>query len=481
MTIFKNRWFWLCLPLLVIVLALSVSDTARRYTFYGPALIASAGAKLACSGVYLMGRTPEEVIRRDVNKFDPAMKLASFQFDDVHQIASATVLGIIERSALYRPGIGCTLMVDTTVEQLLIQAEGIEVARQSPRPQAWPEGDVVTLPRRGKNIDWQQLDQGIDDAFEDLTENKTVDTRAVLVVHDGKIIAERYADGFDNKSRFLSWSASKSITSALIGTLVTDGKLALHAPAPVVEWALKDDPRHAISLHHLLTMTTGLEFSENYIPGNDSTEMLFSQAQMGGYAANKPLAFPPGTLWAYSSGTTNILSRILFDTTGGNLKSVHDYAWQRFFKPLGMTSAVFEPDVRGAFVGSSYFHATAQDWARFGLLYLNRGRVGDQQLLSGDWVSYSHTPTPLAPQGKYGAQFWLNAGNPSRDEGLMMPNLPKDTYMAMGFNDENIVIVPSKNAVVIRLGWSTSGTRFDTNRHFSAILAALPDTMPETI
>jgi len=475
--ILKNKWFWLSLPLIFIVVALSVSDMARRITFYSPHMIAGAGAKLVCSGVFVMRREPEEVIKRDMENFyTPLMKFASFDFDLDKKTVSATVLGFITKTALYRPGVGCTLMIETTTEELLAQAKGIDENDRKYRAKEWPLGDVVTLNRDSKYIDWQQLEKAVDGAFEDNTEDKIIDTRAIVVVQNGKIIAQRFAEGFDENSRFLSWSASKSILSALIGTMVTDGTLALNGPAPVPEWSNVSDPRHDITLHHLLTMTSGLEFTERYIPDNDSTDMLFKNGHMGDYAVAKVLEYQPGVKWSYSSGTTNILSRILFDTSGGNLKSVYDYAWQRFFEPVGMTSAVFEPDVHGAFVGSSFFHATAQDWARFGLLFLNKGMVGDKRVLSEDWVKYSHTPTPLAPQGMYGAQFWLNGGHPTNHEGLMSPDLPKDTYMARGYNKEEIAIIPSKNAVIVRLGWTTLGATFDTNKHFSQILTALPST-----
>jgi len=473
----KKKWILIGLPIVTVAIFLSVSDTARRFTFYGMSMAASAGAKLACSGVYAMGREPDEVIKRDLRPFyAPLLEYASFDFDLEKQTAEATMLGLVSRTALYRPGVGCTVMIDTDREELLDQSRGIEDAQLVNRPGDWPEGDVVTLDNSLENIDWLQLEKGITGAFEDNTENKIIDTRAIIVVYEGRIIAEQYADGFDGYSRFMSWSASKSITSALIGTLVTDGKLALHDPAPVHEWASESDPRHAITLHHLLTMTSGLEFSEPYLPGNDSTDMLFKTARMGDFAAGKPLFKQPGELWAYSSGTTNLLSRILFDTVGGNLKSTHDYVWERFFEPVGMTSAIFDTDVFGSHVGSSFFYASARDWARFGLLYLNEGKVGDRQILSKEWVEYSHTPTPLAPKGMYGAQFWLNGGHPTGDdEGLMMPDCPKDMYMASGYNEQRIAIVPSKKAVVVRLGWTTLGARFDTNKHFSQILAAIPD------
>jgi len=473
--ILKNKWLWGGAAILAIVAFLFCTDTGRRFNHDTMAMGAGVGAKLACSGIYLMGRDPDEVVKRDLRPFmDPLLKSARFEFDAEKQTATATMWGLVTRTALYRPGVGCTIMIDTDRAELLAQAEGIKDDPRDHRPAEWPAGDVVTLDQRAADIDWQQLDKAIDGAFEDTTENKTIDTRAILVVYDGKIIAERYADGFNDRSRFLSWSASKSVASALIGTLVSDGKLGLHDPAPIAEWSSEDDPRHEISLHHLLTMTSGLEFVEHpYSPGNDSVVMLFEKAKMGEYAANKPLFKTPGTFWAYSSGTTNLLSRILFDQLGGSLKLVHDYSWARFFKPAGMTSAIFETDAAGAHVGSSSFYATAQDWARFGLLFLNEGRMGDQQVLSKEWVAYSHRLTPLAPKGMYGAQFWLNGGHPSGEGGLMMPDCPKDLYMANGFNGQHIAIVPSKNAVVVRLGW-TNGARFDTNKYFSEILKAIP-------
>jgi len=469
-------WTGLLLAALALGIYLYLSPTARLFTLSGISMGNGVGAKLACSGVYLMGRGRDEVIERDLRPFyHPLLKFTRFDFDREKQIATASMFGLASRSALYRPGVGCTLMIDTSREELLQQSTGIKETQLVKRAWDWPAGDVVTLDKASEAVDWPQLELAIADAFEDNTENKIIDTRAIIVVYDGEIIAEKYADGFDTNSLFLSWSASKSVTSALIGTLVSDGRLSLQDPAPVPEWVSGTDPRRSISLHHLLTMTSGLEFSEPYIPDSDSTDMLFKTARMGDFAASKPLYEEPGELWAYSSGTTNLLSRILFDTVGGNLKSVHDYAWQRLFEPAGMTSAVFEPDVSGSHVGSSYFYATARDWARFGLLYLNEGKVGDQQILSRQWVVYSRTPTPLAPKGMYGAQFWLNAGHPERDEGLMMPDCPKDMYMAAGFNDQWIAVTPSKNAVVVRLGWTNDAKRFDTNRHFSQILAALPN------
>ncbi|MFC3050484.1 serine hydrolase domain-containing protein [Kordiimonas pumila] len=437
-------------------------------------MAAGAAAKLACSGVFVMGRTEADVIARDLRPFEyPLLTKTEFEFDKDLKTASA-ISGTAKRTALYRPGLGCTLMVDTDRDTLLAQSADIEVKPVHYTNEPWPAGDQVVISQKDPAIDWVQLDQAVSDAFTDTTEGQTLDTRAVLVVYDGKIVAEKYADGFDSNSRFLAWSASKSVTSALIGTMVTDGQLALDAPAPVATWSNPDDPRHAITLHHLLNMASGLEFSEPYTLGHDSTTMLFNKADMGGYAADKPLEHAPNTKWYYSSGTTNLLAKILSEKAGGSVKALYDYSWEQFFGPVGMHSAIFEPDVSGSYVGSSYFYATARDWARFGLLYLNEGRVGGQQILSKEWVEATKTPTPLAPRHQYGMQFWNNGGTPMPAEGRMFPDLPADTFMALGHNTQSIAMIPSRKAVIIRFGWTTGKEPYGMNSRFAAILKALP-------
>ncbi|MBL4839104.1 MAG: serine hydrolase [Kordiimonadaceae bacterium] len=481
MKFLKNKWFWISLPFIAVSLTLVVSDMARRFIIYSPTMLAAASAKIACSSVFVMNRDPEEVLARDIKEFyGGLMKVSNISFDMEEKSVTGTVLGVIARKAIYRPGVGCTVLIDVEKETLLAQAEGITEAVSVHRPEVWPKGDTVLLSKDDTSVDWVALETAIDGAFEDNTENKTIDTRAIIVVKDGKTIAERYAQPFGPDTRFLGWSASKSVMSALIGTMVMDGKLQLDAPAPVAEWRAEGDPRRKISLSHLLTMSSGLEFSEPYIPNNDSTDMLFKSPRMGDFAASKPLYKEPGSFWYYSSGTTNLLGRIFFETAGGTLQASHSLAHKRLFEPLGMTSAMFEPDTSGAFVGSSYFYATARDWARFGLLYLNDGKVGDKQILSKEWVDYSHEPIEQAPRREYGAQFWLNAGNPdeSLNLGPKLPDVPRDYYMASGYNNQHVGIVPSKNAIVVRLGWTTLGSSFDLNGHFAAILNALPVAAP---
>lgn len=432
---------------------------------------AGAAAKVACSGLFVSGFTLEQ-ITRDVERLAPPVTQGfNYEIDREKGTVVATKAGA-SRTALYRPGLGCTLVVETDVDTLLRQAQGMVPPRQRFRRHPWPEGDRVDTGHLPPGIDAAALSRTMDEALKDETPGGEIDTRALVVVHHGRIVAERYAPGYSSDTRFLGWSASKSVTSALIGTLVSDGKLALDAPAPVAAWRGADDPRRAITLRQLLTMSSGLAFREGrYAPGDDSAMMLFERGDMGAYAAAQPLAHQPDEVFSYSSGTTNILGRVLLDATGGSVVAGESYARHRLFDQAGMTSAVFERDESGAVVGSSYFFATARDWARFGLLHLNRGKINGRQILAPEWVDFVRAPSRA--EDRYGGQFWRN--DPSDDDSgsLRFADLPPDAYFALGHNTQIVGIFPSQDAVIVRLGWTTGRGRFDLNKHFAALLGSL--------
>lgn len=339
------------------------------------------------------------------------------------------------------------------------------------RPAPWPAGDTVDLARLPPGVDRAALDKAVADTFADETPDNAIATRAIVVVYDGRIVAERYAPGFTKATRLLGWSASKSVEATLVGTFVASGKLALDTPPPVPEWKTQGDPRGKITLRQLLNMSSGLKFVEPYLPGTDSTAMLFESPDMGAYAATQPLAHPPGTVWSYSSGTANLLSRIAFQLSGGTLASYEAYAQDHLFRPAGMTSAMYEPDKSGNFVGSSYLYATARDWARFGLIYLNDGTINGTRILPASWTAFVRTPAPADARKGYGAQFWLNAIEDGKRE---LSHLPADYFGAEGHNGQYISIFPSRHAVIVRLGWTTGSAIFDRDKHFAAMLAALP-------
>ncbi|HVZ68364.1 MAG TPA: serine hydrolase [Rhizomicrobium sp.] len=454
-----------------VVLAIGILTPYGPYVVNGLPVSAGVSAQLACGGVFVSSRRLDDVVRQDVMRLSPLTRLNKYALDEANMSVSVASLWVT-RTSVYRPGVGCTLLVNSTADKLREQSKGFVAMPMAPRPGLWPEGDDVNLVQLPPDIDRAALDRAVMDSFTDDTPNHDIDTRAIIVVYNGRIVAERYAPGYDRNTRFLGWSASKSVEATLVGTLVASGKLALDKPPPVPEWKDGNDPRSKITLRQLLNMSSGLEFHEPYDPGSDSTAMLFQSHDMGAYAAAKPLAHPPGAFWSYSSGTANILARLVFQAAGGTLVSSQAYMREHLFGPAGMTSAIFEPDESGDFVGSSYLYATARDWARFGLLYLNRGTLNGRRILPESWSAFVSTPAPADPDKGYGAQFWLNAmSKPGTRE---FPHLPADFYAAEGHNDEHVAIFPSRNVVIVRLGWTVGEAEFNRDKHFSAILAALP-------
>jgi CubicO group peptidase (beta-lactamase class C family) len=292
----------------------------------------------------------------------------------------------------------------------------------------------------------------VDDAFREPGPDTKRNTQAIVVVLGDQIIVEKYKTGFDENTPLLGWSMSKSVTNAFVGILVKEGLLDIMKPAPVAAWEKEGDPRGKITLDMLLRMSSGLEFEESYAPFKDATYMLYASRSMAEYAQAKPLQAALDKKWVYSSGTTNIIARIVRDKTGGTLASMKKYFNERLFDKLGMVSAIIEADASGSLVGSSYMFATARDWARFGLFIKNDGIWKNERILPKGWVKYSSTPTPKAPMGKYGAHFWLNAGERENPLNRTYPSLPRDLVYLSGFNNQVVAIIPSKDIVVVRIG-----------------------------
>jgi CubicO group peptidase (beta-lactamase class C family) len=308
----------------------------------------------------------------------------------------------------------------------------------------WPEGELPAA------VDLGPL---LDEAFDDASPLAT--THAVVVVHHGRIVVERYHGALEHFDRpptpvtadtpLLSWSMAKSVLHAVVGLLVGAGRLDLDAPAPVPEWADPADPRHAITLRQLLAMRDGLDFVEDYVDDrvSDTIQMLFGdrQSDMANFAADRPLAAPPGTRFNYSSGTSNIISGAVARTVGPG----EDYArflHDRLFSPLSMRSADPEFDEAGTWLASSYLRATARDWARFGLFYLRDGVWDGARLLPAGWVDDARTMVSNDEDGEpYGAHWW----------GLPGDN-PLGTFRASGYEGQSISICPALDLVVVRLG-----------------------------
>jgi CubicO group peptidase (beta-lactamase class C family) len=426
-------------------------------------------AKIMCSAVFVSGLEQERVEQEELRPY----WYVQADVDDSAGTVTARLFGMAPRTAVYREGLGCTLAIDASVEQLRAQVPELE-ARPQLAAQPWPVGDVVAK-QELPGVDAELLADAVDHAFAEPDPDRPLLTRALLVVYRDQLIAERYAEGITVDTRLPGWSMTKSVNAALIGILDGQGALDIDAPAPVPDW--ESDERAQITLDQLLRMSSGLEFEEVYGPLSDATAMLFESHSSAHVAMAKPLAAAPDTVWSYSSGTSNVLAWIVREAVEreGGWSAYASFPRRVLFDPIGMTSAVMEPDASGTFVASSFMHATARDWARFGLLHLHDGVWQGQRILPEGFVAYVSTATKTAPIGEYGAQWWTNAGAPGNPSERRFPSAPTDAYQASGFQGQAIVVIPSRDAVIVRLGMTHDRTLLDLDGVIGRVLAALPE------
>ncbi|MFV2039433.1 MAG: serine hydrolase domain-containing protein [Acidimicrobiales bacterium] len=306
---------------------------------------------------------------------------------------------------------------------------------------AWPTGELADADPTGR------VEELLDRAFPDPPGEPYGATLALVVVHRGQLVAERYGVTTGPDEALISWSMAKSVTHALVGVLVKGGALRLQHRAPVPEWADPEDPRHPITLDHLLRMVPGTEFNEDYLDETNShcIEMLFGsgQADMAAYTAMLPRVAAADSVFNYSSGTTNLITRAMADIVGSG--EVFE-AWMRraLFNPIGMSSATPGFDGAGTWVGSSFLNATARDFAKFGLLYQRDGVWDGERLLPEGWVDQARTVRAHADDGRaYGSHWWI------WDE-------EREVFAAQGYETQRILVDPASDVVVVRLGKTPS-------------------------
>jgi len=326
-----------------------------------------------------------------------------------------------------------------------------------------------------------QLARAIDDMF---TAPGVGETRAVVLIANGKLAAERYAPGYDKNTRFVSWSMAKTVTGVLIGMLVSDGLLALDEPAPVPLWQRPGDPRSSITLRHLLQMRSGLRHTEAGDPPYQSSEvrMLFLDGRddMARWAEEQPLEAAPGTKFEYSTSTSVILADIAAraltssDQPEARRKAVADYLQLRLFGPLGMTSIVPEFDARGTLIGGSLMHATARDWAKFGEFLRRKGRApGGEQLVPQRWIEAMLTPSPV--RANYGFHVWLNRPVPEGEDQPLFPDrAPQSLFALIGHMGQYVLVSPEQRITLVRLGHSDAKERKALLEQAADVLALYP-------
>jgi CubicO group peptidase (beta-lactamase class C family) len=398
-----------------------------------------------CAAAFTSHVDPDRMFREEQM---PTMRVIAwavrYDVDRERREVHTSVLGGFGSRAVYRDGLGCVLVHgDVTVPD----AAGVKVAPIDPAFSAQVVEATDPAMRRA-----------LDMAFAEPNPAKPRLTKAVVVLHDGKLIAERYAAGYGPDTPIWGHSLSKSITQALVGVLVREGKLTVAQAAPLAAWNTSGDPRHTVTVDQLLRMTSGLPFDETDDPVNPMARMWFLQNDMAAFATQQTLAHAPGTSWAYSNVGYVLLSRIAMDAVGAHdAVAAERFIHDELFAPLGMRSAVIETDLAGTPIGSSHVYASARDFARFGQLYLDDGVAGGKRVLPEGWAAYSHSQTL---DTGYGAGFWTNLVNqgsvPVWDAPWGIPQLPRDMYYARGAMGQYVIVIPSEHLVVARLGISVN-------------------------
>jgi CubicO group peptidase (beta-lactamase class C family) len=390
----------------------------------------------------------------------PILGLIAIDVDREARTVRASLLGMFGSAlAVARDGAGCAAVPDGDMAAAALAT--VPPPAGDAGQGVWPDGETVQ----------PSQDPAVSAILDDPAMTGP-GMRAVVVVQNGRIVGERYGEGFAETTPLIGWSMTKTVTAAIIGTLVRDGKLALDANGLFDPW--KADGRNAITLADLMAMSSGLGFNEDYGDVTDVTRMLYLEPDMAAFAADKPLVHEIGKTFSYSSGTTVMLSRIWQNAAGADA-----LAWPRreLFDRLGMRSAVLEADARGTFVGSSYLYTTGRDWARFGQLLLQDGVWNGQPILPAGYAQMMRTPSAAAPQEYTKGQMWLNgpsAGTPEGEDPDAGFDLPADAVWALGHDGQSMAIIPSKQMVVVRLGLTPSKLGYKSQAMVAALVKALP-------
>jgi len=439
--------------LLAIILALGILGLVVRYTFFRPEVLPLAStyaARIVCSN-HFIGARDVETIRRDdlVALGHPAFNYMKIDVDAVSQRVNASLFGVFaERRAQYVEGRGCVNVVkDKVIDRPATPPP------PSTKPDAlWPDGEKAQL--------WD--DARLRTAISDPT-LLGPGFRALVVVHDGRIVGETYGQGFGPATPLQGWSMTKIVNAALAGMAIGDGKLSLDRKNLFPQWA--GDARAQISVADLMAMSGGLQWNEDEGLVTDPGRMEFLANDAAAYAISRPLARPPGTKFHYSSGEAVLLTRLWMNAVGEGART---YPQDRLFKPLGMQSAVLESDPSGTFLGEGFLFANAHDWARFGEFLRLGGAWNGQQMLPAGFVDYMASPSPESDEGHgpvYGrGQVWLAKGQQF--------GLPDDAFMLQGHLRQVIVVIPSRKLVILRMGMTREDIGYSWAKLLRAITAA---------
>jgi len=445
----KKILFGLTAFLTLLIAVASFAGFPPSYLMAAPGVATGIGSKLLCSARYVSGFTQQQSFD-DLVQYSGILQELTVEYDEEQKSVTTSLFGLSEKTATYIPNIGCAIDYSGFKQRVSLLTESAPASDAR-----WPAGDAVGA-----------ADSGMQGLLEQLlaTDNEEgLNTRALLVAHRGRVIAEAYGQGADADTPLLGWPMAKSLTAIMLANLEYRGTLDLGAQPEFELWA--GDERSQIRISDMLTMTDGLAFSEEYNPGDDATAMLFTEPSSSEFVMGKAALHAPGSRFNYSSGTANLLARIYFEKAGGNQGNYDAYR-EGIHQPLAFQNAIFEVDASGVFMGSSYLYASARDWARIGQLMLNGGTINGQRIMTEDWVSRATTANSSENQRAYGYQWWLNQGN----EELRWSDIPADAYSAQGNRQQYLMVIPSLDLVIVRLGWTAGG--YPVNEIFSEIISS---------
>ena len=413
--------------------------------------------KLLCSGVFVVGRTPDDLIAHDLQRPTdgfPSWQEIDVQIDYDRKRVTLSAPGVGSRTAVYTGDQGCTLL-PRGEDNVFFTPVDVKSSLPPASAQSWPMGNRPPDEPLPPEVDQQALEAALDFALDDSRHNIPQKTRAMLLVYRGRIVGERYAPGFTKDTRHINWSMGKSITAALVGILVGQGHFAVDDPAPVAEWSEPGDRRGAITIADLLHMSSGLKFGTDnpaarFTEADHHTAVYFGPVNVFEYSVNRELEHPPNTVWRYRNCDPLTLGKIVRETVEAQGRQYLGFPQRALFDRIGMRDMVLEVDPWGNFIMTGFEYGTARDWARFGLLHLQDGVWLGERVLPEGWVDFVRTPAPTAKAKNYGALFWLNAGGTYQ-------HLPADMYWPAGHHGQVVMIVPSRELVVVRLGHSAKG------------------------
>lgn len=425
-------------------------------------IISAFAAKGMCSSVFLADKHPERVQVEDLSFFPISLAKTKVDYDE--KTATSTVFGLAKRKAIFREGNGVVILLETPEDKLKSSWFSIPDPGYKQDTMFWPKGDIIsdTMPA---GVNYQRLNELLDTCFDFPGEKPHKKTLGVAIVYQNQLIAEKYLNGYDQSTLFHGWSMTKSLTGAWAGILADKEQLKLIEPVGIAEW--EHDERKKITVKDVIQMSTGLDWYENYFTISDATVMLMQSDDMLSSVTDNRQVYPAGTYWNYSSGDANLLSGIIRNRLKDDAV-YHTSIYTDLLHPIGMLNTKVETDASGLYVASSYSYGTVRDWARFGLLFLNNGNFVGDTIISEEWVNFLKTPAG-ASEGKYAGTFWLQ--EPAEENALV--DVPTDVFFADGFLGQRIYIIPSKELVVVRMGYGFGN--FNLNNFLHEIIKTLPE------